>query len=309
MLYDMKRIFLILVFICYTTISFAQKPQLAIFVYNSNSATPTNALRSQLTNSFIEGNSDYDIVDRTDEILALLMAEYRYQGTGMVKDDNIISIGEHLAANYVCVVAITQYPDPDGYFIESKIIDVTKRQIIKNAIYPNGEQGEQTSVKNLNLHEQLDIAKKLSKKLISNIPSQIRKVGDVFALIDGVEYIVGYIDEDNHGIAFSESKVDDMCPDKNAPSSEQLGKIYSNKVSLGLYKEYWSSSHPHRGYITLSRRRGNLSKKEQKQRKMEEEAFRAKNEKEYVTIDFASGIYHDRVVDTISLFNLRIITF
>lgn len=114
----------------------AQKPQVTIFVYSDNN-TPTTALRSQLTSSFLEGdNSEYGVVDRTEEILNQLKQEYQYVGSGLVNDDQLISVGEHLESNYICVVAITFYADYKQYFFDGKLIDVNTRQVIKNALYP-----------------------------------------------------------------------------------------------------------------------------------------------------------------------------
>ena len=159
----MRKIFLsLLITFCGTFITFAQKSQLAIFVYNSNNTTPTNALRSQLTNSFLKGGvNQYYVVDRTDEILDFLKTEYRYQGAGMVKDEQIVSIGEHLAANYICVVAVTQYSDGQ-YFFEGNIIDIEKRQIVKNSFFPNTSK---IQIFNLNVQNQLAVGIELAKQL------------------------------------------------------------------------------------------------------------------------------------------------
>lgn len=139
----------------------AQKPQVAIFVYSDNN-TPTTALRSQLTSSFLEGdNSEYGVVDRTEEILNQLKQEYQYVGSGLVNDDQLISVGEHLESNYICVVAITFYADYKQYFFDGKLIDVNTRQVIKNALYPK----EGRKVVDLDPQTQMRVGKELAKQL------------------------------------------------------------------------------------------------------------------------------------------------
>ncbi|MBR5677799.1 MAG: hypothetical protein IKX20_06650 [Paludibacteraceae bacterium] len=144
-------------------VSAQETKQLAIFVYSDNETSSIAALRSQLTLSFLEGrNSNYSVVDRTDEIMKALIEEYQYQGTGMVRDDQLISIGNQLAAYYICVVAVTYYPQDNQYFFDGRIIDISTRQIIKNTFYPSGDK---TKIHNLSPQMQVQVAKELAKQL------------------------------------------------------------------------------------------------------------------------------------------------
>lgn len=275
----------------------AQKPQVAIFVYSDNN-TPTTALRSQLTSSFLEGgNSEYGVVDRTDEILNQLKQEYQYVGSGLVNDDQLISVGEHLESNYICVVAITFYADYKQYFFDGKLIDVNTRQVIKNALYP--KEGEAV-VNSMDPQTQMRVGKELAKQLELFSPEQLAaerrkermkeearkqaeketrgfRVGDIWEGNTGREtgFRVGYLDgTGKHGLAYkvcglSYNPAHDSRPIYNyyAPSRSQLYLLYNNRRVLGLNGEYWSGERTgkSRGYDDF-----------------------------FYTIDFASGKTHER---------------
>lgn len=258
------------VYLC-SILALAQNSQLAIFVYSDNN-TPTNALRSQLTASFLNGgNSIYGVVDRTEEIFAHLTQEYQYQGSGMVRDDQLVSIGNQLAANYICVVAITYYPQYEQYFFDGKIIDISTRQIVKNTLYPNDEK---TVIKSLDPQTQMRVGKELAKQLELYSPEQLAaerrkqqmeqqareraekearglRIGDVWegdnrlwSARDG--YRIGYLDgTGKHGIAFKVEGLSHGAPGElwgsKGPTCAQLMLLYRNRRMLGLNGEYWSN--------------------------------------------------------------------
>ena len=259
-----KFIAVITVTVLYSIMAMAQNSQLAIFVYSDNN-TPTNALRSQLTASFLNGgNSTYGVVDRTDEIFAHLTQEYQYQGSGMVRDDQLVSIGDQLAANYICVVAITYYPQYEQYFFDGKIIDVATRQIVKNTLYPNDDH---TVIKSLDPQTQMRVGKELAKQLelysSEQLAAERRKqmmeqqerlraekeargfrIGDVWEGARG-GYRIGYLDGTaKHGLAYKvegPSHGPSRVVFQKLPTCSQLRLLYRNKRILGLNGEYWSN--------------------------------------------------------------------
>lgn len=266
----MKRLVTTIIFILLNVIGLmAQKPQVAIFVYSDNN-TPTTALRSQLTSSFLDGgNSAYGVVDRTDEILSQLKQEYQYVGSGLVNDDQLVSVGEHLGSNYICVIAITHYAEYKQYFFDGKIIDVNTRQVIKNALYPKGEDAV---VNSMDPQTQMRVGKELAKQLELFSPEQLAaerrkermkeearkqaekeargfRVGDIWEGNTGREtgFRVGYLDgTGKHGLAYKVCGLgyypanDSYSYAYKAPSCSQLLLLYNNRRVLGLNGEYWS---------------------------------------------------------------------
>lgn len=255
----MRRVLFILTMLSFLPIM-AENASVAIFVYNTDNSIPTNALRSQLTTSFLEGgNSTYDVLDRTDEILSYLQQEFKYQGSGLVRDDQLTSIGEHFGANYIFVVAITHYPQYNQYFFEGKIIDISTRKVIKNSQYPNDDK---TKVESMDPQSQMRVGRELAKQLDLYSTAQLiqqqqqkqqqaeaeklLKIGDIYKTNHLYSYRIGYLDGTNkHGIAYRvESKstgptASDFFKEK-VPTCAQLMLIYPNRKILGLTGEYWS---------------------------------------------------------------------
>lgn len=147
-----------------TNSSLTSKKHIAVFVYcDETVSTPINALRAKLTSSLINSeNSPYDVVDRTDEILKVLKEEYKYQGSGLVKDDQLVSLGEQLGANYICVVNVTYYSEYNQFFFECKTIDIEKRLIEKQAYYPKDAN---TTINDLTPQTQIRVAGELANQL------------------------------------------------------------------------------------------------------------------------------------------------
>ncbi|MBP5721286.1 MAG: hypothetical protein J6W82_09540 [Bacteroidales bacterium] len=119
------------------------KQQVAGFVYcNKSVTTPVNALSSRLTSSLVDGaNSQYVVVDRSEEILELLNKEYQYQGSGLVRDDQLTSIGEHLGVDLICAINITYYSEYNQYFFDCKMVNVKSRKVEKQVYFPNNNNG------------------------------------------------------------------------------------------------------------------------------------------------------------------------
>lgn len=263
MTHSMKRLLFLLLILISFNLSYAESSSVAIFVYNTDNSIPTNALRSQLTTSFLEGgNSTYDVLDRTDEILSYLQQEFKYQGSGLVRDDQLTSIGEHFGANYIFVVAITHYPQYNQYFFEGKIIDISTRKVIKNAQYPNDNN---TIVESMDPQSQMRVGRELAKQLDLYSTAQlvqqqqqkqqqaeaekILKIGDIYKTDRYHSWRIGYLDGTNkHGIAY---RVDSksghpasslyLIDKEKTPTCAQLLLLYSNRKVLGLYGEYWSN--------------------------------------------------------------------
>lgn len=218
----------------------------AVFVYcDETVSTPINALRAKLTSTLINGDkSTYDVVDRTDDILNVLKEEYKYQGTGLVKDEQLVSVGEHLGANYICVVNVTHYSEYNQFFFECRLVNVETRKIEMQTFYPDDNQ---TIISILTPQKQLEVAENLASSFgLLSQSSKALKVGDDYGMThelssgQRLRYRIGYLDNTNkHGIAFV------VLPGKSnsprGPSLAQLKILYQNKETLGLYGEYWSS--------------------------------------------------------------------
>ena len=105
--------------------------QIAIFVYCDKSvSTPVSALSSRLSSSLIDGNnSSYIVVDRSEEIIETLRKEYQYQGTGLVRDDQLSAVGEQMGVDMICAINITYYSDYNQYFFDCKLVNIETTQI------------------------------------------------------------------------------------------------------------------------------------------------------------------------------------
>lgn len=230
-----------------------EERQVAVFVNSDKTVTvPLNALRAKLTASLI--NEDYIVVDRTEQIMDLLKKEYSYQAGGLVRDDQLISIGDHIGASYICSVTVTFFEAYQQFFFECKIVNVKTRQIEKQSYFPDTDK-KQSVVNTLTPQEQIRVAETLSKELSFN--QKQLKIGDAYyedhapVYVQGVLMRIGYIDETgNHGFAYvvlpkkSDSPTWSTDADKiqlQIPTISQLELLYQSKDILGLNDEYWSS--------------------------------------------------------------------
>lgn len=141
--------------------------RLDAFVYcDTTVTTPLNALRAELIHELVDNaDSTYVVNDRSDEILSFLRRELNYQESGMVREDQLVRIGEHFGANYLCVVNVTKYQEYNQYFFEGVLVDITTRTVVEHSYYPK----EGASVSQLDPQTQLKVGKELAKQLgISN---------------------------------------------------------------------------------------------------------------------------------------------
>lgn len=261
---SIRIVFLLLTFLIYFGQSyniFAQdtKRQVAVFVYCDKSVTtPINALCSRLSSSLAGGdNSQFIVVDRSEEIQQVLRTEYKYQGSGLVRDDQLTAIGEQLGIDLICAINITFYSEYGQYFFDCKLINVESAQVEKQVYFPNSSDSQQL-ISDLSPQSQLAVAQELASSIgllsASQIIDREYAIGDV--LYDNknnpvgydIFYRVGYLDETRkHGIAFcvhNKTKWPhhfDSRLGAKVPTIRQLQLLQSNKNKLGLYGEYWSS--------------------------------------------------------------------
>lgn len=134
-----------------------------VFVHTDPSTTtPINALRAELTNELVNSaDSSFVVNDRTDEIRTFLRQELDYQDLGFVRDDQMIIIGEHFGASYLCVVNVTSYQEFDQYFFEGTIVDINSRQVVKHSYYPQGDN----TVEKLDPQTQIKVGKDIARQL------------------------------------------------------------------------------------------------------------------------------------------------
>ena len=165
----MKKILpFVLSFFCAATIALAQgnsvdKINIDVFVCaDSSTTTPLNALRAELTHEIVNSaDSSYVVTDRTDEIWTFLRKELDYQDAGFVRDDQLVIIGEHFGAQYLCVVNVTKYEEFGQYFFEGTVVDILSRAVIKHSYYPQ----DGITVSQLDPQTQLKVGKELAKQL------------------------------------------------------------------------------------------------------------------------------------------------
>ena len=138
------------------------KGRIAVFVYPKGGiVTPLDALGAELTHAIIGSAKNVDVVDRSDEILEYLRKEHHYQESGMVRDDQLVAIGEHFGADLLCVVCVTDYPEYGQYFFEGKVVDMESRQIVNHSRYPTGDD----SVQRLDPQTQVRVGEDLAVQL------------------------------------------------------------------------------------------------------------------------------------------------
>lgn len=165
----MKKILpFVLSFLCAATIAHAQgssvdKINIDVFVCaDSSTTTPLNALRAELTHEIVNNaDSSYVVTDRTDEIWTFLRKELDYQDAGFVRDDQLVIIGEHFGAQYLCVVNVTKYEEFGQYFFEGTVVDILSRAVIKHSYYPQ----DGITVSQLDPQTQLKVGKELATQL------------------------------------------------------------------------------------------------------------------------------------------------
>lgn len=236
------------------------KQQVAVFVYCDKSvSTPVNALTSRLTSSLIDGgNSQYDVVDRSEEILELLKKEYKYQGAGLVRDDQLTSIGEHLGIDLICAVNITYYGEYNQYFFDCKMVNMETRKVEKQVYFPNNNNGQRV-ITDLSPQSQLSVAQELASSIGLYSSAQVVEreysIGDIYydknnkpVGTTGDYYRVGFLDgTKKHGIAFRIVGGKRKWPQRfdsglggNVPTIRQMQLLRTNRDLLGLYGEYWS---------------------------------------------------------------------
>ena len=163
----MRRFVLSAIVMCVGLLAFAQaglgqeKKRFDVFVYADASVkTPLNALRSELTHA-LKSDTSRIVNDRTDEILAFLRDELKYQVSGMVREDQLIKIGQHFGATTLCVVSVTHYVEYNQYFFEGTIVDMTSRSIVKHSRYPQGNE----TIQDLSPQTQIKVGNELAKQM------------------------------------------------------------------------------------------------------------------------------------------------
>jgi len=104
----MKKITLVLCLLC--TLSFAQKPKIAVYVSEQSdySDDVKNALRSATVNVLVRGGK-HEVVERS----GVIDEELRRQSSGAIDDDQMVAFGRQAGARYVCVsdiISLGSYP-------------------------------------------------------------------------------------------------------------------------------------------------------------------------------------------------------
>lgn len=243
------------IFLC---IFASAKDNYAVFVYCDKSVTtPVNALRAELTSSLLySSNDEYTVVNRTDEILSLLKDTYQYQGSGIVRDDQLAEIGQQLGENYICAIGITNYAEYNQFFFECKIINVESAQLIKHSFYPDSSN-EDAKISSLDPQTQLKVGRSLAIQLgLSSSVQQVQPKEEILTVGDeymfNPEYRIGYLDgTGHHGLAFKVNEYKTL-DSRGCPTLAQLKLLYKNRATLGLYGEYWSTDGKGNKMFTLN---------------------------------------------------------
>lgn len=138
----------------------------SVFVYKDKDiTTPLNALRAELTSSLINAsNGSYFVLDRSEEILNALRKTFQYQESGLVRDDQLVAIGQQLGEKYLYVVSVVYYKEFDQYFFEGKFINIETSHNPKQALYPDIDKG-QPEVKTLSPQNQIRAGRALAEAL------------------------------------------------------------------------------------------------------------------------------------------------
>lgn len=221
-----------------------------VFVHTDPSTTtPLNALRAELTNELVNSaDSSFVVNDRTDEIWTFLRQEFDYQDLGFVRDDQMIIIGEHFGANYLCVVNVTSYQEFGQYFFEGTVVDINSRRVVKHSYYPQGDN----TVEKLDPQTQIKVGKDIARQLgfidkakestqtqsaakaltVTRVrkircdpsnPTGGKKIGDYytgphtfrgqeFESTHGRQFIIGYLDyTGEHGLAYMPTRFSSWC--------------------------------------------------------------------------------------------------
>ncbi len=113
------------ILLAFCAAAMAQKPTVAIGITGEEPPDfkALLALGSELEKALVKGD-EYDAVNRSKDILAVLGEEHMYQLiSGLVDSNSIVDLGKHLGADYVCVVRSTKVVH-SSYLLEAKLIDL-----------------------------------------------------------------------------------------------------------------------------------------------------------------------------------------
>jgi len=132
-----------LVLCIFYSITFAQKPKIAVYVseHAGYSQEWESVLRSATLNTLVRSNR-YEVIERSNVIDAELLR----QTSGAIDDDQLTAFGRHLGAQYICVADMTHigqlnilYQDIDGtmkqrtqndYQLSARIVNVETAEIV-----------------------------------------------------------------------------------------------------------------------------------------------------------------------------------
>lgn len=120
-------IFILLSLLTFTALA-QQKPRIAVHMTGNDSVSEL-LNRRIMRDLFTDGR--FQLVERSEEFLAAISKEQKYQRSGQVDEKKIAALGKQLGVQYVCVGSVLDL-NRDEKYITARTIDVKSAEVISS---------------------------------------------------------------------------------------------------------------------------------------------------------------------------------
>jgi len=204
------------------------------------------SIKDGVTEGLLEGvvnSGQYRPVAR-DKDFDKVLAEMKFQMSGLVDDEQLIQFGKALRADYVCYASVNKYSER-GYRISYKLIDVATAEILdmNSETVRDGIDGLLTATDNI------------AVKLFSDKRKNGDSSNNVSVETTGVHICGLTVAKSDLPYEYTRSKAMTACPSGwRLPTLAELTCVCENREKIGSYaigKGYWSSTTIGNDYLAV----------------------------------------------------------
>lgn len=124
-----SKFFFFIILLSITLTAFAQqKPRIAVYMTGNDSISEV-LNRRIMRDLFNDGR--FQLVERSEEFLAAISKEHKYQRDGQVDEKKLAAIGKQLGVQYVCVGSVLDL-NRDEKYITARTVDVKSAEVISS---------------------------------------------------------------------------------------------------------------------------------------------------------------------------------